>query len=721
MANSNRAEENIKNFIIAQPSIQCAFDDFVINNYMHSGSFGTVYSAYRKSDNMPVAIKFFGYEHGQSRWEWLYHEMVNLFRLKKVNGIVSIVGVFFDTPSGYLTEIASDRRNKIFKQPFPVIVMERLDGPELFDRIVERYENHQTFSEKQASALFRSFITSLNDAHVIGRVINCDIKTENILFQTKSLDDNRIKIIDFGSAICLPENASHVYLREPYPRGTDLYLAPETKTSEPHIFLYSIKTDIWQAGIVLYIMLHGFPLYYIPGTAELYLEPKLSPEVKCLLSQMLHRDPNYRISLDAALQHPWINQYSSLTDKCLGETYYMKIRSWSYRRQMKALLAKRISAARLRRERLIEAVRVARLKKLREDAGGGRPSETAAGDRGLRLSFPWSTKTSVPPANPPASSGTTTTAAGAASTAVSQSSEDMSLSLSVNCFRHLQSQFVICTRDDPETKHITFPQFCAIVSIRPPPSVVGQEACKYADRSNIFRVLDLKEIFDIFDENLSGYVDYFQFLLTLTFFRKDKAEVDECRLIYDVFDMHQAGSISHDLFYWMLCSFLLSCDPGESQLSSSSSPTSSPTFSHPAARDSPLGAASPGDISPATSISSDSHLTVTTSATSTSTAAAPNSNNPYNIIHDWLILDFNEFEELFANIDKNHDNKIDFWEFKQFFDALTMPSNINPTTAARKFDQRFANSAGVLDSSLVSMHIDVGAASQSGKRRKPDE
>jgi calcium-dependent protein kinase len=58
-----------------------------------------------------------------------------------------------------------------------------------------------------------------------------------------------IKIIDFGTSMLIePDQA----MKEKV--GTDFYMAPELLTGT-----YGYKCDIWSCGVILYVMLVGYP------------------------------------------------------------------------------------------------------------------------------------------------------------------------------------------------------------------------------------------------------------------------------------------------------------------------------------------------------------------------------------------------------------------------------------------------------------------------------
>ena len=87
---------------------------------------------------------------------------------------------------------------------------------------------------------------------------------------------------------------------------------------------YNEKCDIWSCGIILYIMLVGYPPFN--GTdeqqildqvahAELQFDEddwvNISPEARTLVTKMLVKDPKDRISAEEAYNDKWIQNNSS--------------------------------------------------------------------------------------------------------------------------------------------------------------------------------------------------------------------------------------------------------------------------------------------------------------------------------------------------------------------------------------------------------------------------
>eukprot|EP00163_Fabomonas_tropica_P005528 TRINITY_DN1506_c0_g1_i2.p2 TRINITY_DN1506_c0_g1~~TRINITY_DN1506_c0_g1_i2.p2 ORF type:complete len:151 (+),score=45.13 TRINITY_DN1506_c0_g1_i2:1120-1572(+) len=96
--------------------------------------------------------------------------------------------------------------------------------------------------------------------------------------------------------------------------GTPGYVAPEVLKNEG----YSKAVDMWSVGVILYILLCGFPPFYEENTAKLfeqimrgdfdYPEPywdDISPTAKDLINKLLDVNPKTRLDAQGLLDHPW--------------------------------------------------------------------------------------------------------------------------------------------------------------------------------------------------------------------------------------------------------------------------------------------------------------------------------------------------------------------------------------------------------------------------------
>ncbi|XP_041748354.1 MAP kinase-activated protein kinase 2 [Coregonus clupeaformis] len=193
-----------------------------------------------------------------------------------------------------------------------LIIMECMQGGELFSRIQARGD--QAFTEREGSEIMRDIGTAIEFLHNMN-IAHRDIKPENLLY-THQKSNGTLKLTDFGFA---KETTLHNLLQTPC--YTPYYVAPEVLGPEK----YDKSCDMWSLGVIMYILLCGFPPFYSntgqaisPGMKRRirmgqYEFPKpewaeVSEEAKQLIHQLLMTDPNDRMTISQFMNHPWINQ-----------------------------------------------------------------------------------------------------------------------------------------------------------------------------------------------------------------------------------------------------------------------------------------------------------------------------------------------------------------------------------------------------------------------------
>uniref|UniRef100_A0AAZ3QS10 non-specific serine/threonine protein kinase n=1 Tax=Oncorhynchus tshawytscha TaxID=74940 RepID=A0AAZ3QS10_ONCTS len=194
-----------------------------------------------------------------------------------------------------------------------VIVMECMEGGELFSRI--QAKGDQAFTEKEASEIMRDIGTAIEYLHHMDITHITHRHPENLLYTTKE-SNGVLKLTDFGFA---KETTLHNSLQTPC--YTPYYVAPEVLGPEK----YDKSCDMWSLGVIMYILLCGFPPFYSntgqaisPGMKQRirmgqYNFPnpewaEVSEEAKQLIDQLLKTDPNERMTIGQFMNHPWINQ-----------------------------------------------------------------------------------------------------------------------------------------------------------------------------------------------------------------------------------------------------------------------------------------------------------------------------------------------------------------------------------------------------------------------------
>lgn len=184
------------------------------------------------------------------------------------------------------------------------LVMERMSGGELFDRIVAK----AYYNEKEARDTCKIILEAVQFCHR-NNVAHRDLKPENLLLLSQS-DDSEVKIADFGFAkkVFKPKSLTTQC-------GTPGYVAPEILEGTP----YDETADMWSVGVILYILLGGYPPFIESNQRDLFRKIRkgeyefheeywgtVSLEAKNLISSLLTVDPIKRLTADQALENSWI-------------------------------------------------------------------------------------------------------------------------------------------------------------------------------------------------------------------------------------------------------------------------------------------------------------------------------------------------------------------------------------------------------------------------------
>lgn len=250
------------------------------------GSFATVKSATHKKSGLQYAVKIISKQSlNEDDRIGLQNEIDILTHVDHPN-IVKLYEVYEDADSYSL-------------------VMELMTGGELFDTILEK----EQYSEKEAAETVRPIIDAINYCHSLN-IIHRDIKPENLLYSSKDPATRIIKVSDFGLARFISNETLAITTC-----GTPGYVAPEILEQRP----YGKECDYWSIGVVLYILLCGFPPFYDQDNMVLFEKIKhgkydfpspvwdqISEEAKDIIRNLLVVDPSRRWNSDQLLRHPWI-------------------------------------------------------------------------------------------------------------------------------------------------------------------------------------------------------------------------------------------------------------------------------------------------------------------------------------------------------------------------------------------------------------------------------
>ncbi|XP_067938142.1 MAP kinase-activated protein kinase 2-like [Watersipora subatra] len=191
-----------------------------------------------------------------------------------------------------------------------LVVMECMEGGELFTSIQARADN--AFTEREAAAIMRDIVDAIAFLHKMD-IAHRDIKPENLLYSKKG-PGAVLKLTDFGFAKYTSADKSLTT-----PCYTPYYVAPEVLGPEK----YDKSCDMWSLGVIMYILLCGYPPFYSnhgqpisPGMKKRirngqYEFPQaewsqVSDDAKSLITNLLKTDPDKRLTIEQVLRHPWI-------------------------------------------------------------------------------------------------------------------------------------------------------------------------------------------------------------------------------------------------------------------------------------------------------------------------------------------------------------------------------------------------------------------------------
>jgi calcium-dependent protein kinase len=270
-------------FIIDNPGKLHEFYD-VDKKKLGEGSYGAVSKATNKSTGVVRAVKSISKA-----------QMKNMDRFKQEIAIMKMM----DHPNIIkLYESFEDHRN-IY------LIMEICSGGELFDRIIET--GH--FTEVQAAIVMQQILRGIFYMHEI-KLTHRDLKPENFLFQTKDpIEKCTLKIIDFGLSCKFSEGTVLTTKA-----GTPYYVAPQVLAGK-----YDQSADLWSCGVIMYVLLCGYPPFYGETDADVLTKVRLgnftfnaadwknvSEDAKNLIRMLLKMNPRDRYTAEQSMNHVWI-------------------------------------------------------------------------------------------------------------------------------------------------------------------------------------------------------------------------------------------------------------------------------------------------------------------------------------------------------------------------------------------------------------------------------
>ncbi|XP_015261800.1 PREDICTED: myosin light chain kinase 3-like [Gekko japonicus] len=251
------------------------------------GRFGQVHKCEEKSTGLKLAAKIIKVR-GMKEKDEVKNEINVMNQLNHVN-LIQLYDAF-------------ESKNDI------VLVMEYVEGGELFDRIIDETCN---LSEMDTILFIKQICEGIQYMHQM-YILHLDLKPENILCVNR--EANKIKIIDFGLARRYkPREKLKVNF------GTPEFLAPEVVNYD----FVSFPTDMWSIGVIAYMLLSGLSPFLGEDDNETLNSilacrydfedeefQNVSEEAKDFITKLLIKEKGWRISATAALKHPWLSDQS---------------------------------------------------------------------------------------------------------------------------------------------------------------------------------------------------------------------------------------------------------------------------------------------------------------------------------------------------------------------------------------------------------------------------
>ncbi|XP_051507991.1 calcium/calmodulin-dependent protein kinase type II subunit gamma-like isoform X6 [Myxocyprinus asiaticus] len=293
-------------------------DEYQLYEDLGKGAFSVVRRCVKKSTAQEYAAKIINTKKLSARDHQKLDREARICRLLKHPNIVRL-------------------HESISEEGFHYLVFDLVTGGELFEDIVAR----EYYSEADASHCINQILESVSHIHQHD-IVHRDLKPENLLLASK-MKGAAVKLADFGLAIEVQGDQQAWFGFA----GTPGYLSPEVLRKDP----YGKPVDIWACGVILYILLVGYPPFWDEDQHKLYQQIKagaydfpspewdtVTPEAKNLINQMLTINPAKRITADQALKHPWVCQRSTVASMMHRQETVECLRKFNARRKLKGAI-----------------------------------------------------------------------------------------------------------------------------------------------------------------------------------------------------------------------------------------------------------------------------------------------------------------------------------------------------------------------------------------------
>ncbi|CAL8090942.1 unnamed protein product [Calicophoron daubneyi] len=269
---------------------ESVYDYYDILEELGSGAFGTVHRCREKATGDFYAVKFINIDNPEDQ--------------KVVHNEIDVMKSLHHPKLIFLHEAFEDKDET-------ALVMELLSGGELFDRIAD--DSYQ-MNEAEVVKYIRQVCEAVKHMHD-NNIIHLDIKPEDILCETGK--STNIKLADFGLSKRISPNE-----QVRVTTATPEFAAPEIARYEPVGFY----TDMWAIGVLSYVLLSGLSPFSGANTEDTLNRVangdytfdhenfrNISDKAKDFIRKLLQKQPNQRMTVYEALEHPWLNE--GITDE----------------------------------------------------------------------------------------------------------------------------------------------------------------------------------------------------------------------------------------------------------------------------------------------------------------------------------------------------------------------------------------------------------------------
>ncbi|OAE24870.1 hypothetical protein AXG93_2931s1120 [Marchantia polymorpha subsp. ruderalis] len=171
------------------------------------------------------------------------------------------------------------------------LVLEYIEGGPILGN-----DKWRPFPEEKARSFFRDMCKGIDYLH-FNKVVHRDLKPGNLL-QTL---DGKIKISDFGVSHMFEQESDSMHDTA----GTPAFLAPEICSGGQ---CQGRPADLWSLGVPLSTTTHRDLVISREPQLAFSSKIKISKELKDILTLILTKDPNLRISLAGIMQHDWVTK-----------------------------------------------------------------------------------------------------------------------------------------------------------------------------------------------------------------------------------------------------------------------------------------------------------------------------------------------------------------------------------------------------------------------------